>query len=418
LVGLRDSKGRGSDDSLDELGLLVDTAGGTVVGSLLQKRESITPGTFLGKGKLEELKVLVENSSADVVVFDEDLSPGQVRNLERTIQIKVVDRSEVILHIFALRARTREARVQVELAQLEYQLPRLTRLWRHLSRLGGGIGTRGPGETQLEVDRRRVREKIATLKRQLARVERERQVQRKQREEAFRVGIVGYTNAGKSTLFKALTEAEVFIEDRLFATVDARTRRLSSQKVPSIVITDTVGFIRKLPHHLVTSFRATLEEVLQADLLVHVVDSSSTRAGEQLVIVENVLSEIGAGEKTTIIALNKIDIAEFETVQGLKQRYPAAIEISALKKDNIGSLIERITEASRAAKSLATVEIPLAEEGLISYLRSSCEFMRETILSDKIRIQLWADQKELGRLKGKGLSVRVKRKRRVSDGTF
>jgi GTP-binding protein HflX len=413
LVGLRDSKGSAPDDSLDELGLLVDTAGGTVVGSLLQKRESITPGTFLGKGKLEELKALVEDSSTDVVVFDEDLSPGQVRNLEKILQVKVVDRSEVILHIFALRARTREARVQVELAQLEYQLPRLTRLWRHLSRLGGGIGTRGPGETQLEVDRRRVREKIATLKRQLARVEKERQVQRKQREDTFRVGIVGYTNAGKSTLFKALTEAEVFIEDRLFATVDARTRRLHSRRVPPIVITDTVGFIRKLPHHLVTSFRATLEEVLQADLLVHVVDSSSPRAEEQLVIVENVLSEIGAGEKTTIIALNKTDIAELEIVQGLKQRCTTAIEISALKKDNIGSLIERITEASRAEKSFATVEIPLTEEGLISYLRSSCEFMREKILSDKIRIELWADQKELGRLKGKGFSVRVKRERGV-----
>jgi len=409
LVGLRDSKGSGSDDSLDELGLLVDTAGGAVVGSLLQKRESITPGTFLGKGKLEELKALVEDNSADVAIFDEDLSPGQVRNLERALQVKVVDRSEVILHIFAMRARTREARLQVELAQLEYQLPRLTRLWRHLSRLGGGIGTRGPGETQLEVDRRRVREKIATLKRQLAGVERERQVQRKQREDVFKVGIVGYTNAGKSTLFKALTETEVFIEDRLFATVDARTRRLHSQKVPPIVVTDTVGFIRKLPHHLVTSFRATLEEVLQADLLVHVVDSSSPRAEEQLGIVENVLSEIGAGEKTTIIVLNKIDIAELETVQGLKQKYRTAIEISALKKDNIGSLIERITEASRAQKSLATVEIPLSEEGLISYLRSSCEFMQEKILSDKIRIQLWADQKELGRLKGKGLSVIVNR---------
>jgi GTP-binding protein HflX len=408
LVGLKDSKGRGLDDSLDELGLLVDTAGGTVVGNLLQKRDAITPGTFLGKGKLEQLKALVEDNSADVAVFNEDLSPGQVRNLEKALQIKVVDRSEVILHIFALRARTREARVQVELAQLEYQLPRLTRLWRHLSRLGGGIGTRGPGETQLEVDRRRVREKIATLKRQLASVEKERQVQRKQREDVFRVALVGYTNAGKSTLFKALTEAEVFIEDRLFATVDARTRRLHSRRVPPIVITDTVGFIKRLPHHLVTSFRATLEEVLQADLLVHVVDSSSPRAEEQLGTVENVLSEIGAGGKPTFIVLNKIDIAEPETLHGLKQKYPPSIEISAMKRDNIGSLTARITEASRAEKSLATVEIPLTEEGLISYLRSSCEFVRERILSDKIRIQLWADQKELGRLKRKGVSVRVK----------
>ena len=408
LVGLKDSKGKRSDDSLDELELLVDTAGGTVVGSLFQKRESITPGTFLGKGKLEELKALVENSRADLAVFDEDLSPGQVRNLEKTLQVKVIDRSEIILHIFALRARTREARVQVELAQLEYQLPRLTRMWKHLSRLGGGIGTRGPGETQLEVDRRRVRERIATLKRQLASVEKERQVQRKQREEVFRVAIVGYTNAGKSTLFKALTEADVFIEDRLFATVDARTRRLHSRRVPPIVVTDTVGFIRKLPHHLVTSFRATLEEVLQADLLVHVVDSSSPRAEEQLAVVESVLAEIGICEKPTFIALNKIDIADPDTVQGLKQKWPSAIDISALKRENIGSLIEKITETSRAEKALATVEIPLTEEGLIAYLRSSCEFVRERTLSDRIKIQLWLDRKELDRLVRKGFSVQVR----------
>jgi GTP-binding protein HflX len=255
------------------------------------------------------------------------------------------------------------------------------------------------------VDRRRVRERIATLKRQLAGVERERQVQRKQREDVFRVAIVGYTNAGKSTLFKALTEADVFIENRLFATVDARTRRLCSRKVPPIVVTDTVGFIRKLPHHLVTSFRATLEEVLQADLLIHVVDSSSPRAEEQLCIVESVLTEIGAGEKPAFVALNKIDFAEPEAVQSLKVKCPSATEISALKGDNVDSLVERIVETSRAQKSLATVEIPLTEEGLISYLRRSCEFVREKVLSDKIRILLWADQKEIGRLKRKGLTV-------------
>ncbi|MCX5800036.1 MAG: GTPase HflX [Candidatus Eisenbacteria bacterium] len=405
LIGLKGSNVRGSDDSLDELGLLVDTAGGTIVGTLMQRRESITPGAFLGKGKLEELKALVEDTSADVVVFDEDLSPGQVKNLEKTLQIKVVDRSEVILHIFALRARSREARVQVELAQLEYQLPRLTRLWKHLSRLGGGIGTRGPGETQLEVDRRRVRERIGTLKRQLAGVERERCVQRKQREDVFRVAIVGYTNAGKSTLFKALTGTDAFIEDRLFATVDARTRRLRSRRVPPIVVTDTVGFIRKLPHHLVTSFRATLEEVLQADLLIHVVDSSSPRAEEQLGIVESVLTEIGAGEKPAFVALNKMDVAEPEVVQSLKGKFSSATEISALKGQNLDSLIGRIVDTSRAQKSLASVEIPLAEEGLISYLRGSCEFVREKVVSDKIRILLWADQKEIGRLRRKGLTV-------------
>ncbi|MFH0777679.1 MAG: GTPase HflX [Candidatus Eisenbacteria bacterium] len=407
MVGLRDSRGPDHQDSLCELGLLVDTAGGKTVGSLSQKRGSITPGSFLGRGKLEELKVLVQERSADVVVFDEDLSPGQIRNLEKQLAIKVVDRSEVILHIFALRARTREARVQVELAQLEYQLPRLTKMWQHLSRLGGGIGTRGPGETQLEVDRRRVREKIATLKRQLERVEKERQVQRKKREDAFRVAIVGYTNAGKSTLFKALTEAEVFVEDRLFATVDATTRKLRSHRVPPIVITDTVGFIRRLPHYLVSAFHATLEEVLQADLLLHVVDSSSARAAEQVTTVEEVLSEIGAAGKRTITVLNKIDAAPPDDVLGLRRKYPGAVDVSALRRTNLDILTRRIADVVRSERFLATAEVPLAEERLISYLRDSCEFVKEKILDDRIRIQFWAGRKELGKLTGRGIRVRV-----------
>jgi len=392
---------------LKELGLLVDTAGGLVAGSLLQKRKSVSPRTFLGKGKVDELKGLIRQHSADVVVFDEDLSPGQVRNLEKELGIKVVDRSEVILHIFALRARTREARVQVELAQLEYQLPRLTRLWKHLSRLGGGIGTRGPGETQLEVDRRRVRERIATLKKHLAGVEKERRVQRRKREDIFKVSIVGYTNAGKTTLFKALTEAQAFVEDRLFATVDATTRRLRAERTSPVVITDTVGFIRKLPHHLVTSFRATLEEVVQADLLVHVVDSSSSSASHQMEIVEEVLTEMGAGAKPTIVALNKTDIAEEESLQGLRYKCPLAVEISALRKHNVSSLVTRILQAARSEKSLATVEIPLTEKRLISQLRRSCEFVKERMLTDKVRIQLWAGRRELGKLTRRGFSVRT-----------
>ncbi len=407
LIGLRDSRDSETADSLKELGLLVDTAGGLVVGSLFQKRASISPGTFLGKGKLQELKTLVELRSADVAVFDEDLSPGQVRNLEKSLGIKVVDRSEVILHIFALRARTREARVQVELAQLEYQLPRLTRLWKHLSRLGGGIGTRGPGETQLEVDRRRVRERISSLKKQLDGVEKERRVQRRKRENVFKVSIVGYTNAGKSTLFNVLTETNVLVENRLFATLDATTRRLKADNGPAVVITDTVGFIRKLPHHLVTSFRATLEEVVHADLLVHVVDSSSPDASQQVEIVRDVLSDLGAGDKPAIVALNKTDIAEEEALYGLRCAYPDAVEMSALHNDNVSSLTERILTAARSQKSLATIEIPITEKGLISELRESCEFVRERTLSDRVRIQLWAGQKELGRLTRRGFPVRM-----------
>jgi GTP-binding protein HflX len=385
----------------------VDTAGGTVVGDLLQRRESISSGTFLGKGKVEELKDLIQECKADIVVFDVDLSPGQVRNLEKSLGIKVVDRSEIILDIFAQRARTREARVQVELAQLEYLLPRLTRLWKHLSRLGGGIGTRGPGETQLEVDRRRVRERIANLKMQLARVEKERRVQRQSREDVFSVAIVGYTNAGKSTLFRALTATDTFIEDRLFATLDAKARRLHGRKVPAVIVTDTVGFIKKLPHHLVTSFRATLEEVLNAQLLIHVVDAGSSHANEQIGVVEDVLVEIGAGGKHTIITLNKMDVADPDAMRGLRQRHPGAIEISALKRENMDALVQGILEAVRSEKTLAIVEIPLSEEALISYLRRSCEFVQEKVLSDRIRIRFWAGKKELGRLASKGLSVRV-----------
>ena len=409
LVGLKDSGTGSRNESLDELALLVDTAGGVVAGRLLQKRESISSGTFLGKGKIQELKDLIHDCQADVVVFDADLTPGQVRNLEKSLEAKVVDRSEVILDIFAQRARTREARVQVELAQLEYLLPRLTRLWKHLSRLGGGIGTRGPGETQLEVDRRRVRERIASLKRQLSRVEKERRVQRQSREDVFSAAIVGYTNAGKSTLFRALTGADTLIEDRLFATLDAKARRLHGRRVPAVVVTDTVGFIRKLPHHLVTSFRATLEEVLNARLLVHVVDSNSTQADEQIRVVEEVLAEIGAGGKRTVVVLNKTDVADPDVVRGLKQKHPGAVELSALTGDNTDALIQRIFKEVRSDKVLATVEIPLAEEGLISYLRGCCEFAQEKVLSDRIRIRLWADKKELGRLSRKGIPVRVSR---------
>jgi GTP-binding protein HflX len=392
---------------LNELALLVDTAGGTVAGNLLQKRESISSGTFLGKGKVEELKGLIQETSADIAVFDADLSPGQVRNLEKSLGVKVVDRSEVILDIFAQRARTREARVQVELAQLEYLLPRLTRLWKHLSRLGGGIGTRGPGETQLEVDRRRVRERIAHLKKQLSKVEKERRVQRQSREEVFSAAIVGYTNAGKSTLFRALTRTDTFVEDRLFATLDAKARRLHGRRVPAVIVFDTVGFIKNLPHHLITSFRATLEEVLNANLLVHVVDASSAQASEQIGVVEDVLADIGAGGKRTILALNKMDVADPDAVRGLKQGHPGAVELSALTGENTGALVQRILEVVRSDKVLATVEVPLSEDGLIAYLRRSCEFAQEKVLADRIRIRCWASKKDLGRLSRKGLLVRV-----------
>ena len=256
-----------------------------------QRRQTLSPGTFLSRGKLDELKNLAQNGEMDLVVFDDDLSPAQVKNLEQKLECKILDRSELILAIFAEHARTRESRLQVELAQLEYLLPRLTRMWGHLSRQQGGIGTKGPGETQLEADRRRVREKIAFLKRKLQEVDRERQVQRARRSDVHRTALVGYTNAGKSTLLNALTGADVLVEDKLFATLDATVRRFRFPTGEVTLFTDTVGFIRKLPHHLVASFRSTLDEVVEADLLVHVVDASSPAAIQQIEAVG-----AGAGE--------------------------------------------------------------------------------------------------------------------------
>jgi GTP-binding protein HflX len=340
LVGLVPSPAE--DESLTELSLLARTAGADVSHTLLQRRDAISPGTFLSKGKLGQLRDLTRNGGVDLIIFDDDLSPAQVKNLEDTLERKVLDRSELILAIFAEHARTREARLQVELAQLEYLLPRLTRMWGHLSRQQGGIGTRGPGETQLEVDRRRVREKIAFLKRKLRDVDRERQVQRARRQGTHRTALVGYTNAGKSTLMNALTGAHVLTEDKLFATLDATTRRYRYPDGRVTLFTDTVGFIRKLPHHLVASFRSTLKEVVEADLLLHVVDASSAAAPRQIEAVNRVLEELGVTGKPTLIVLNKTDAAGLDRVIELTARYSGAVPCSALKTEGLDAVREAV----------------------------------------------------------------------------
>jgi len=320
----------GLERSLAELALLADTAGATVVGSITQRRGTIHPATFIGKGKVGEVNELAAGNNADVVIFDDDLSPAQVRNLEKALTRKVIDRSELILDIFARRARTRESRLQVELAQLEYTLPRLTGMWKHLERQAGGIGTRGPGETQLETDRRMVREKIARLKRELSGVERERETQRRRRRNEFRTALVGYTNAGKSTLFNALTRASVFVEDRLFATLDATTRQMVSRDREIALVTDTVGFIRKLPHHLVASFHSTLVEAIECDLLLHVVDASDDNFRERITAVEQVLETIVAAPRETRLVFNKIDLVDDEeTLAALRVDYPTSFQVSA-----------------------------------------------------------------------------------------
>ena len=329
--------------SLDELALLADTAGATVHGRIAQRRGTVHPATYIGKGKVEELKALADEHDAHLVVFDDDLTPAQVKNLEKRLERKVIDRSELILDIFAKRARTRESRLQVELAQLEYTLPRLTGMWKHLERQAGGIGTRGPGETQLETDRRLVRERIAKLKDELESVERERETQRRRRRREFRAALVGYTNAGKSTLFNALTRSQVFVENRLFATLDATTRQMVSPKRQVALLTDTVGFIRKLPHHLVASFHSTLVEAIEADLLLHVVDAADPDYRQQMLAVEGVLEDIMEAPRPTTLVFNKCDLLEDESIAaGLRAEFDGCHVVSARTGEGLDGLRDAV----------------------------------------------------------------------------
>ncbi|MBC8524069.1 MAG: GTPase HflX, partial [Chlorobium phaeobacteroides] len=321
------------EEYLEELAFLADTAGAEVVSSIIQDRKFKDPAWFLGKGKVEEIEHIVKGGLIDVVIFDEELSPVQTRNLERAFDCKVVDRTELILQIFAIRAQSSQAKMQVELAQLEYLLPRLTRLWTHLSKQKGGIGTKGPGETQIETDRRLVRRRISFLKGKLKDVALQHATQTKDRGRITRVALVGYTNAGKSTLMNRLCpEAEAYVEDRLFATLDTQTRRLELKINKVVLLSDTVGFIRKLPHRLVESFRSTLDEVLQADFLLHVIDTSHEGFEEQMRVVLETLQEIGVQHGNIINVFNKIDAVEDkETLRSLRRKYPEALFVSAVR---------------------------------------------------------------------------------------
>ncbi|MEX1137902.1 MAG: GTPase HflX, partial [Bacteroidota bacterium] len=319
-----------TEELLDELALLADTAGAEVVARIIQDRDRIDAATFIGKGKVEEMRTLVQEKKVPLVIFDDDLSGVQVKNLEKELECKVLDRSGLILDIFASRAKSMEAKTQVELAQLQYLLPRLTRQWTHLSKQLGGIGTKGPGETQIETDRRMIRARITHLKEKLERIGRQRVTQRKSRSKHTRASLVGYTNVGKSTLLNVLSGSDVFVENRLFATLDPTTRLVPIVSGVDILMTDTVGFIRKLPHHLVASFKSTLEEITEADLLLHVVDITSKTYEHQISIVQETLEDLGCASKPTLMVFNKIDgLVDRSILHAVAKEHPKSVSISA-----------------------------------------------------------------------------------------
>jgi GTP-binding protein HflX len=392
---------------LEELEGLAETAGTKVVGTLIQRRESPDPATYLGSGKVDELHGLIEMTAADVVIFDNDLNPGQIRNLEKALQVKVLDRTELILDIFAARAQTHEARLAVELAQLEYAMPRLKRMWTHLSRQKMGVGLRGPGEKQLEVDRRLVQKRIGDLKSQLEAIHRRREREVAARRGSMTVSLVGYTNAGKSTLLNTLTGSDVLARDALFATLDTRTRRWHLPGWGPVLLSDTVGFIRDLPHHLIASFKATLEEARQADLLLHVADAANPAVEDQISAAYNVLEEIGIEAKDTLLVINKVDALEDRNrIDALLNRYPHGIPISARKGEGIAALAAAVSDA--LSRSFADIDVEMGVENgrTMAYLAAHGEILSKTYNDSRVIAHCRIPQGLLGRLKQHGVEVR------------
>ena len=392
---------------LAELAGLASTAGASVVGELTQRRERPDQTTYLGKGKVAELRGVVEHHDADIVIFDNDLSPAQTRNLEQALEVKVLDRSEVILDIFAARARTYEARLAVELAQLEYSLPRLKRMWTHLSRLKMGIGMRGPGEKQLEVDRRLVEKRIHDLKTELAEIHARRERQVASRHDHMTVSLVGYTNAGKSTLLNALTGADELAEDKLFATLDTRTRRWRLPGWGPVLLSDTVGFLRDLPHRLIASFKATLEETRQADLLLHVADASSPLVDVQIAAVRGVLEELGVNEKDTLLVLNKIDAVPDRAVRDrILAHYPHAIGISARSGAGLPELARAVSDALGRGFRDVDVETDPGNGRLLAWLGRHGEVLSRRFTDDRVVVHCRVPAALLGRIPEAEATVR------------
>jgi GTP-binding protein HflX len=404
LVGVELSNSPAPDatlytDVLDELAGLVETAGASVYARLTQKRDAPDKTTYIGRGKVEQLKQLVEAAEADIVVFDNDLSPAQTRNLEQAVGVKVLDRTEVILDIFSGRARTHESRLAVELAQLEYSLPRLKRMWTHLSRMKMGVGMRGPGEKQLETDRRLVEKRISDLRRDLGRIEKRKEREVAARKDRMTVSLVGYTNAGKSTLMNHLTESKVLVEDKLFATLDTCTRRWHLSGWGPVLLSDTVGFIRDLPHRLIASFKATLEEARQADLLIHVADASNPSALDQIVAVYEVLRELGIEEKDTLLALNKIDqVEDPPRIETLLNRYPNAVAVSAHTGEGLSRMSSKVSEALSRDFLDLEVDFDAGNGRLLAYLSEFGEVLSRTFAENRVTVHCRIAQKHMGPL--------------------
>lgn len=387
-----------AEEYIEELALLTYTAGGTVIQKLLQNRDRPHAGTFVGKGKLQELKEIVATEEADILIFDDDLTPTQTRNIERETDSKVLDRSGLILDIFASRAQSAAAKTQVELAQLEYLLPRLTRFWTHLSRQKGGIGTKGPGETQIETDRRLIKLRISVLKEKLDKLAKQRITQRQGREDLPRVALVGYTNAGKSSLMNTLVQADVLAEDKLFATLDATVRRMDIDG-HVVLLSDTVGFIRKLPHKLIESFKSTLDEIREAELLLHVVDASSPFHNEYIEVVRSTLKEIGAEDKPEVLVLNKVDaITDDSNFTALRRDHPNGIMISALRGIGIDLLQQEIVIQTTNHYKNLRLELPVGNYKAISYIHDHGEVNQIDYTDTSVRLNFRIHEKYVPKL--------------------
>ncbi|HET9455662.1 MAG TPA: GTPase HflX [Gemmatimonadaceae bacterium] len=413
LVGAPLKRGRARDnlrEHLEELERLTDTAGAVIVGELTQALDRPNPATYLGAGKIEELRQKVIDTHASLVVFDDELSPSQSKNIEDAIGQRVVDRAELILDIFATRARTAEAKMQVELAQLQYMLPRLTRMWTHLEKFRGGIGVRGPGETQLETDRRLISHRIKTLREKLSEFQKGRAVQRQSRRSEFRGALVGYTNAGKSSLLRNLAGAdEVFVEDRLFATLDPLTREVKLEDNARALLTDTVGFIRKLPHHLVASFRATLEEANEADLLLHVIDASHPSWEEQKEVVEGVLRDLELEKKPVLLVFNKIDLLKEEELLALQDRYAngetQAVFVSTVTPHGTDPVRRALQAAMRVRRPLAEIHLSSSDGKLLAEIHQYGEVLDQRSVGEQMVIRARVGEKLEGRLRRAGARV-------------